>query len=106
VLDELQWMGNNVEWFSINPKMTKNPQQAIILETLYTSLHSPHAEIRARAADALSQMGHLSTAVAAEHQIENLLLTAVADPSPIVRQHVARALGRIGSRRSLEPVVA
>jgi HEAT repeat protein len=83
--------------FPPNPKMTKNPQQAIILETLYTSLHSPHAEIRARAADALSQMGHLSTAVAAEHQIENHLLTAVADPSPIVRQHVATALGRIGS---------
>jgi HEAT repeat protein len=39
----------------------------------------------------------LSTAVAAEHQIENHLLTAVADPSPIVRQHVATALGRIGS---------
>jgi HEAT repeat protein len=43
-------------------------------------------------------MGHLSAAVAAEHQIENHLLTAVADPSSIVRQHVAMALGRIGSK--------
>jgi HEAT repeat protein len=84
-----------------NPKMIKNPQQAIILETLYASLRSTHVEIRAKAADALGQMGHLSTAVAAENQIANHLLMAVADSSPIVRQHVAMALGRIGSNAVL-----
>ncbi len=78
-----------------NPKMIQNPQQVIILETLYASLRSPHVEIRAKAADALGQMGHLATA---EHQIESQLLTAVADPSPIVRQRVVNALGHVGSK--------
>jgi HEAT repeat protein len=80
--------------------MIQNPQH-IILETLYTSLRSTHVEIRAKAADALGQMGHLSTAVAAENQIEDHLLIAVADISPIVRQHVVTALGRIGSNAVL-----
>jgi HEAT repeat protein len=75
--------------------MIQNPHQVIILETLYASLRSPYVEIRAKAADALGQMSHLVTA---EHNIENQLLTVVADPSPIVRQHVVMALGYVGSK--------
>ncbi len=75
--------------------MIHNPQQVIILETLYASLRSPHVEIRAKAADNLGQISHLA---AAEHQIENQLLTAVVDPLLIVRQHVAMALGSVGSK--------